>query len=390
MLKITLLLISAMTVMSGALVAPSLPYMAEAFANEPGIELKTKLVLTLPGLFIALGAPLAGSLLDRFSKKKLIIASLLVFAIAGSAGLILSNLNAILVSRALLGLSVAISMTGVTALVGDYFEGEERSRFIGVQGAVMSFGGTVLVALAGWLAGLSWRYPFGVYGAGFLVALAVMIVIHEPPVADRTAGPVASSNSWRRVSRTQWIVLATVCAGMIMFYVIPAQSPFLLKQAGADSSLTTSLGLIVATLTSALAAFFYGKLKQRATFNQLYALCFLLFAIGYVSVYWLTSPGAMIAALAVSGLGAGLLIPNTTLCLLAQTDATNRGSTMGRNTSAIFLGQFLSPLAFQPLLANASLPTAFLESGLLALLIALVYGWGAVHHQRNSEKVLSR
>ena len=80
MIKITLLLISAMTVMAGALVAPSLPYMAEAFAHKSNVELKTKLVLTLPGLFIALGAPLAGTLLDRFSKKKLIISSLVVYA----------------------------------------------------------------------------------------------------------------------------------------------------------------------------------------------------------------------------------------------------------------------------------------------------------------------
>lgn len=65
MLKITLLLIRAMTVMAGALVAPSLPYMAEAFAHESNVELKTKLVLTLPGLFIAVGSPLAGKLLDR-------------------------------------------------------------------------------------------------------------------------------------------------------------------------------------------------------------------------------------------------------------------------------------------------------------------------------------
>ena len=384
MLKITLLLISAMTVMAGALVAPSLPYMAEAFAHENHVELKTKLVLTLPGLFIALGSPLAGKLLDHYSKKKLIIGSLVVYAAAGSAGLFLNELTTILASRALLGLSVAITMTGVTAMVGDYFEGEERSRFIGVQGAVMSFGGTVLVALSGWLAGISWRYPFGVYAIGLLVAGVVGIVIQEhEPDPDALLDKTPSSAG---TSRLQWGVLGTVCLGMILFYVIPAQSPFLLKQAGATSSLVTSLGLIAATLTGAVSALLYGSLKKRMTFNQLYVLCFSLFAAGYLSIRWLDSPATMVVALAISGFGSGLLIPNTTLCLLAQTTSSNRGSTMGRNTSAIFLGQFLSPLAFQPLLANSSLPVAFFESGLLAVAISLVYAVGAVRYRQMQVK----
>ncbi len=272
-------------------------------------------------------------------------------------------------------------MTGVTAMVGDYYEGEERSRFIGIQGAVMSFGGTVLVALSGWLAGFSWRYPFGVYAVGLLVAGVVGVVIREPnSVVDRSAEKQASSAE--PISRLQWIVLGTVCLGMMLFYVIPAQSPFLLKQAGATSSFVTSLGLIAATLTGALSALGYGSLKKRMTFNQLYALCFSLYAAGYLSILWLNAPVAMVFALAISGFGSGLLIPNTTLCLLSQTTPNNRGSTMGRNTSAIFLGQFLSPLAFQPLLANASLPVAFFESGLLALAIALAYAVGAVRYQR--------
>lgn len=306
---------------------------------------------------------------------------MVLYAASGSAGLFLDALTSILASRALLGLSVAVTMTGVTAMVGDYFEGEERSQFIGIQGAVMSFGGTVLVALSGWLAGMSWRYPFGVYALGLLVAGVVAVVIQEP-AADPSAVVDKNSSSLATVSRLQWIVLGTVCLGMVLFYVIPAQSPFLLKQAGATSSFMTSLGLIAATLTGAVSALLYGSLKKRMTFNQLYALCFSLFAAGYLSILWLDSPTAMVITLAISGFGSGLLIPNTTLCLLAQTTPSNRGSTMGRNTSAIFLGQFLSPLAFQPLLANSSLPVAFFESGLLAVAIALVYAIGAVRYRQ--------
>ncbi|MEL6654666.1 MAG: MFS transporter [Bacteroidota bacterium] len=180
MRKATLLLTSTLTVMSGALIAPALPRMEAAFAETEYVALLTRLVLTVPALVIALFSPVAGWLIDRFGKIRLFLAAMAIYAIAGSAGFWLEDLYQILLSRAILGLSVALIMTTGTTLIGDYYEGEERNAFIGIQGAFMAFGGTVFVSISGLLADLNWRYPFLVYAFGWVVLVLVWRYLPEP------------------------------------------------------------------------------------------------------------------------------------------------------------------------------------------------------------------
>ncbi|MEO0013265.1 MAG: Bacillibactin exporter, partial [Cyanobacteriota bacterium] len=159
-LKATLLLTSTLTVMSGATIAPSLPAMQEYFADVPNSALLVRLVLTIPALFIAIGGLFAGQLVDRLGRKPLLIGSALLYGIAGSSGFILNSLGAILVGRALLGLSVAGIMTGVTTLIGDYYTGQTRANFMGLQAAFMGLGGVVFLSVGGFIADLNWRFPF--------------------------------------------------------------------------------------------------------------------------------------------------------------------------------------------------------------------------------------
>ncbi len=109
--QITLLLVSTLTVMSGATIAPSLPAMREYFANVPNADYLVRLALTLPALLIALGAPVVGVIIDRLGRKPLLLIALIIYGLAGSSGLILNTLNLILIGRVLLGISVAGIMT---------------------------------------------------------------------------------------------------------------------------------------------------------------------------------------------------------------------------------------------------------------------------------------
>jgi MFS family permease len=67
--KIVLLLIGTLTVMSGATIAPSLPAMQDYFKAVPNSEYLVRLALTLPALFIALGAPIIGIAIDKFGRN---------------------------------------------------------------------------------------------------------------------------------------------------------------------------------------------------------------------------------------------------------------------------------------------------------------------------------
>ncbi|MCX2793475.1 MFS transporter [Microbulbifer thermotolerans] len=128
--RATLLCLAALTIMSGATIAPSLPALQAHFANHADSQLLSRLVLTLPALFIALCAPVAGAICDRFGRMGILMVSVLLYGLAGLSGLVADSLSAILAGRTLLGVSVAGIMTSITALVGDYFSGREREKYM--------------------------------------------------------------------------------------------------------------------------------------------------------------------------------------------------------------------------------------------------------------------
>lgn len=75
---LALLFAATLTIMAGATIAPSLPAMREHFSALPQRDVLVRLVLTLPALVIALTSPLMGVLSDRWGRKPLLLAGLVV------------------------------------------------------------------------------------------------------------------------------------------------------------------------------------------------------------------------------------------------------------------------------------------------------------------------
>lgn len=75
-----MLLAGTLTVMSGVTVSPSLPVMENYFskaANTVNIEILIRLVITLPALFIVIGSPIAGVIIDRLGRKPLLLVGII-------------------------------------------------------------------------------------------------------------------------------------------------------------------------------------------------------------------------------------------------------------------------------------------------------------------------
>lgn len=161
--KATLLLVSSLTIMSMITISASLPDMTKTFELQPNGAALVKLTLSFPGLFIALSAIIAGIIIDKIGRLKLLGAALIFYAVGGSSGYWLDNIYLILAGRALLGICVGITMTVVTTLVADYYQGKARQKFAGLQIAIMSIGGIIFITLGGILADIGWRVPFLLY-----------------------------------------------------------------------------------------------------------------------------------------------------------------------------------------------------------------------------------
>jgi MFS family permease len=350
----TLLLASTLTVMAGAIVAPSLPLIRDHFGQGPRVELLVRLVLTMPALFIVMGAPLAGWFADRRGRKGLLAWSMVLYAVAGSAGAFLPSLEGILVSRALLGLAVAGVMTAVTALLADYFDGEERARVLGIQAAFMGMGGVVFTTLGGVLAGVDWRGPFLVYLLALGALPAVLALLWEPLRGEGPRGtPSRSDSPPLRARLPMDVVLPVYLVGFLLqlaFYTIPVQIPFRLAELSGQGPLLAGLAIGTTSL------FFSGASLVAARFNQGLApgsvilRGFLVSALGFTGIALAGGGGTLFPALAVSGAGFGLVLPAMGVWLTREVPVSLRGRALGGYTTALFLGQFVSPLATQPIL----------------------------------------
>ncbi|ARV57357.1 MFS transporter [Nostocales cyanobacterium HT-58-2] len=376
LVKATLLMTSTLTVMAGATIAPSLPAMREYFANVANVDYWVRLVLTFPALCIAIGAPFAGVIIDRFGRKPLLSVAVVLYGLAGSSGFVLNSLGVILLGRALLGLSVAGIMTTATTLIADYYVGATRAQFLGFQAAFMGLGGVIFLTAGGFLADIYWRMPFLIY----LVALLLLPLILLLPEPSRTSNSSTQINDTPpQPSHFPWVLLimtyGIAFVTQVVFYMIPVQLPFYLKQLSNANASQSGLAIALSTLFSSLSAVGYQRIKTRFSFVGIYAIAFVLMGIGYEIISFAPTYGVVLIGLAVGGFGLGLLMPNMNVCLTSVMPAASRGRVLGGLTTSFFLGQFASPILSQPLSQWVGLGTAYgLAGGFMLILAVITFG----------------
>ncbi len=369
----TLLLGSTLTVMAGAIIAPALPEISRAFDHLPDAELLSKLILTLPALFIALLAPVAGYFVDWSGRKKVLLISLLLYALAGTTGAYLSNIYVILVGRAFLGVAVGALMTSIITLIGDYFEGRERSAFMGYQAAFASTGGLVFISTGGFLADIHWRYPFLIYAVSLLIFLMAVISVYEPKRVKPVGGVKLLQRSVFRLipSQVLWVYLIGFFS-FAVFYMIPVQLPFMLSALEGISNTQVGIAIACMNITAMATAFNYSRIKSRFGFPYIMGMVYFLVAVGYFIISLSNSYGMMVFGILVCGLGLGMQMANVNLWLVQLAPATIRGTLVGYLHTFIFLGMFLSPVLLQPLVLLTDLYRSFLIVGLLLVICAFI------------------
>lgn len=364
--------------MAATAITPALPGMAKAFADAPNAEFLVKVALTLPALVIAIFATFVGTLADRIGAGTVLIASTLLFAIAGSAGLYAPNLGALLLSRAILGIAIAGLSTGALALIGSLYQSEQRQRIVGLQGSAASFGGMAFLMLGGLLATYGWRLPFATYLLS--IFLIPMMLMHLPRGKALTSEPKAGS---AELIRWKHVVFAYVAAflGMILFYVIPVQLPFHLVEHGSGEPALSGYALSLCTFAGGVSAAFYSRLRRRASPFVMIAAAFAMIAVGQIFIVS-GAYSSVLVGMAIAGCSTGLLLPTVNGVVLAATPAHKHGRFAGGVATSLFLGQFVSPVSAE--IADRLAGNVFLGTSLAAAVVAVLVTFACVLRHTNT------
>ncbi|MFN4134278.1 MAG: MFS transporter, partial [Novosphingobium sp.] len=142
---------------------PAVPAMIAHFADDPSAQTKVPAMVSAPGLTVAILALFAGLMVDRFGRRRLLLASTALYGFVGLMPMFLDDLDQIYASRLLLGVAEAAILTTVNTLIGDYWNEGGRRRWLTLQGVLGPFFGSAVIFTSGYLAAISWNAVFLIY-----------------------------------------------------------------------------------------------------------------------------------------------------------------------------------------------------------------------------------
>lgn len=339
------------SMLGAVLIAPMLSIMMKEFKTTPGVEVLVPMLLTAPSLLLAFLSPVVGFFGGRIGHRNLFLSALLVYGLTGMAPMFITSLYGILASRLLLGAAEAVLVTTAMVLLGAYFAGDERQKWVSYHMVVTPWAGAIIVAASGALGNLNWRYVFAMYGISLIVFLVAFFAIREPvsnaaaasaaqdAAADMPPGDVPVPFSWRSAVHLGFIAIP----GSVAFYIAPTQLSFLLDAVGASRPQVSATATAIALAVAPLGAFLTRRLRF-LTAGRILGAGFVAMAIGLLAMALGKNSVLITAGFVLQQIGGGMMIITAIGYVLSTSSAEDRGKFSGYWWFIYTLTQFFAPM----------------------------------------------
>jgi MFS family permease len=363
--------ISVTGVLANAVIAPALPNIRhDLHVSSGGIGLVVALA-SLPGIVMA---PVIGVAADRFGRRQVVIPCLLVFGVGGLIGTIAPTFRVLCLARLLQGFGGAGLVNLAVVILGDRYDGIERTRAIGRNAAVLTASIAVLPLLGGVLTSRwGWHAAFAPFGLAIGMAVIVQRVLPaaRPEVPSSLRDQLAAARPYVTDRRAAAMMAAGFVSFMLVFgLVLTALPEYLNARFHAGPSLRgVVIGLpAFGNITTAL---MIGRLS-----NRLGTWTMTLLGFGVLGVTF----GAIAAApllvvvsvfIVLYGVGEGLVIVPLQNYAATLAPTEHRGVLVALWVSAARAGQFLGPVLVGWLMDATSARAPFIVGACVAAVVAV-------------------
>ena len=359
---------ATLTIMAGSIIAPTLNLMRENLGVSPS---EVGIIITTHGLFMALFSPLMGIIIDRMGARRPYIIALICYGLAGGSGLVIQSFHMLLVSRAFLGIALAGIFTAINVLILDMYAGRQRNQVMGWRGSAQSVGGILWPLIGGALGGLSWHLPFAVYLLAVPIGCMAIAAVPEaqaaPPVQPNDGNAVSVFRLFRQTP-VLLVILALTFFGSVLLYAIIIFLPQLLEKFGIHSTFKIGSFIAAMTFSAGVVSFFYAMIRSRFAYRPIVMAAVALWAAAFICLAWATGPVPAVAAVALFGIAQGLIMPTVMVWIGDAVPIAFRGRFSSYLGTAGFIGQFLSPVLFAPVMILGGFRSVFLISALIGII----------------------
>ncbi|KAF2223640.1 general substrate transporter, partial [Elsinoe ampelina] len=138
------------------------------------------LITSCTSLSALLASPLAAPLADTLGRKRVILASCVLFVLGAGTQAVAQGVAGMVVGRSIVGLAVGGASATVPVYVSEIAPAESRGRLVTVQSLFIT-GGQVVAYLVGWGTGPHWRWAVGMGALPALVQGVLMGGLVESP-----------------------------------------------------------------------------------------------------------------------------------------------------------------------------------------------------------------
>lgn len=369
-------------VLGNSMLVPILPDMV----RELGIsEFQSSLVITLFSFTAGLFIPISGFLSDRFTRKTVIIPSLIVFGAAGilaGFGAVWKSYTVIIWARAFQGIGAAGTASIAMALVGDMYKGGMESKALGLTEASNGTGKVLSPIIGSLLALIVWYAPFFAFPLFCLLSVLCMFwLIKEPKRETKAPGLKQYVKTVGSVfkKKGRWLIpsfFAGSLALFILFGVLYYLSHSLEKVPFNVDGVLKGLVLAIPLLGMVISSYTTGALikKNGPLMRWVMNIGLLMITVSLaLAIFFNKNIYVFIALLTVSSIGTGLLLPCLNTMITGSVEKSQRGMITSLYSSLRFLGVAAGPPLFELLMNISALAVFGTVSALALIALALVF-----------------
>lgn len=356
-------------VMGVSSIAPAFPSIARSLDVSSGQIGLLITFFTLPGIVFT---PIFGVLADRFSRKLILVPSLFLFGIAGTACAFATSFEQLLLFRVFQGIgSAALGVLNLT-LIGDLYSGNQRATVMGYNGSVLSIGTAMYPAIGGALAIIGWHYPF------FLSLIAIPVGLFALFGLKQKSGKNGLGlNLYLKEIRSalyskmvlglflgMFFTFIILYGGYITFFTI------LLDEKFEKSSLAIGIILSGSSLLTAITSAQLGRLTQRFSEKSLITTAAVLYTVTFLLIPAIDNIWYFILPISVFGVAQGINIPSILNLLTGYAPKELRAAFLSVNWMVMRIGQALGPYLLGLVYIHISLNgTFYVTAGVAALFV---------------------
>lgn len=337
--------VGALGTLGFSVTAPLLPDLADEFGVSRASIGLVQAAVSVSSVALSM---VIGYLADRLGRRKVVLASLLIFSTFGAAGFFVRTFWGLVAARLIQGVGTSGILGLGLVMVADRFQGDARRRAMGFNMAGITAVNMMGPIVSGFIGQGGVFRPFLIFLIGYPVALwATRLSVEpvrevEPPLAHASEA-IASLRIRGRLGDFVGLLFATVGVTMIMhgigFTTVPL---FLDGEFGLEVS---GRGLVIATfqLGVVVTAVQIGRLRARHSGARLVGWAFIFLAAGMAVIavspeWWFVTAG-----LGLSGIGFGLFVPQAQERAASMGGVAYRGLTVLTWVTAVRVAQMIGP-----------------------------------------------